>query len=63
MSNLTVPDRLFSRIGALEEEGGIRFLRTKKSETGAVVFGPYQMLGPGRYSVTFDISPDEDADP
>lgn len=62
MPNLAVPERLFSRIGTLEEEGGTRFLRTKKSEAGAVVFGPYQLLGPGRYSVKFDIKPDEDAD-
>ncbi len=63
MPILAVPERLFSRIGTLEEEGGMRFLRTKKSETGAVVFGPYQLLGPGRYSVTFDITPDGDANP
>ena len=63
MSNVTVSERLFSRIGTLEEEGGIRFLRTKKSEAGAVVFGPYQPLGPGRYCVALDIRPDDEADP
>lgn len=56
------PSRVFSKIGLLEEEGGTRFLRTRKLEAGCVVYGPYEPIGPGRYSVTFDIRPDADAD-
>jgi len=55
--------KVHSKIGALEKENGGQFVRTHKLDKGCVLYGPYQYLVKGRYSVKFDIRPDEDADP
>lgn len=55
--------KVFSAIGTLEEENGRQFVRTCKLDTGFVVYGPYESLGKGKFSVKFDIRPDEAADP
>jgi FkbM family methyltransferase len=52
-----------SNIGTLEQEDGRQFIKTHKSDLGCLLYGPYQSLGKGRYSVKFDITPDEGADP
>jgi len=55
--------RVYSNIGTLDEASGRQYLKTAKSDTGCVVYGPYQRLGMGRYCVKFDIKPDECSDP
>lgn len=54
--------RIFSHVGEVEERAGRSFVKTKRSEEGYAVFGPYENIGPGKYSVTFEIVPEEIGD-
>ncbi len=53
---------VYSNIGVLEKQNERQFVRTHKLDEGYVLYGTYQHLGTGRYSVKFDIRPDDDAD-
>ncbi len=53
--------RIYSEVGTIEREGGKIFLRTSCSDTGTVVYGPYNKLGNGIYTVEFTVEPDMDA--
>ncbi len=53
--------RIYSEVGTIEREGGRIFLRTNRSETGTVVYGPYHKLGEGTYTVEFLVEPDAEA--
>ncbi|WP_346308587.1 hypothetical protein [Limnohabitans sp.] len=45
-----------SQTGRLIEANGTKVLIAEKGETGALHFGPYVNVEPGRYRVTFDVS-------
>lgn len=45
-----------SQTGWLVDVNGLRMLVAEKGESGALHFGPYVNVEPGRYRVTFDIS-------
>jgi FkbM family methyltransferase len=51
-------EQVFSAVGTVERQNGEVFVRTRKSEQGCVVYGPYQGIGRGRYTVSFQIAPD-----
>jgi hypothetical protein len=44
-----------SQTGRLVDAEGIKMLVAEKGETGALHFGPYVHVEPGRYRVTFDV--------
>jgi len=52
---------IHSLVGIIERENKKVFIRTTDSDSGPVVFGPYHELGKGRYSVKFNIKPDDGA--
>jgi hypothetical protein len=45
-----------SQVGRLVENGGSATLVAEKGETGALHYGPYVDVEPGRYRVTFDLT-------
>ena len=53
--------RLWSSVGTVEKRDGEQFVRVEDTEVGIVVYGPYEELGEGRYSVKFRIEPDTNA--
>lgn len=50
-----------SQTGRLMEHGGKAMLVAEKGETGALHFGPYVDVEPGRYRVTFDVIAEHDS--
>ena len=50
---------IHSLVGIIERENKKVFIKTTDDESGPTVFGPYHELGKGKYSVKFNIKPDE----
>jgi hypothetical protein len=49
-------------LGAPEEKDGNLYIKISKTSAGCVVWGPYQHLDQGTYSVQFEIAPEDSAD-
>jgi hypothetical protein len=49
-------------LGAPEEKDGKLYIKVSKTSAGCVVWGPYQHLHQGTYSVQFEIAPEDSAD-
>ncbi len=53
--------KIWSSVGTLKTENEGQFVTVKNTDTGIAVYGPYEKLGKGKYSVKFCVSPDANA--